>query len=92
VHLVGLDVGDVRPGRHQRAGLVDAVADRAGPAPADLGVEQLRAVGLTVLVAIATEPAAKVPWVTAQEWRRSSSEKASSLETAWLATLITVQP
>jgi hypothetical protein len=55
VHLVRLDVGDVRARSHQRAGLVDAVADRAGAAPADLGIDQLCPVRLIVLIAVAAE-------------------------------------
>ena len=61
VQLVRLDVGDVRLRRDRAAGLVDPVGDRRGAAAADLRVDQLVAVALAVLVAIAGEQRGERP-------------------------------
>ena len=53
VDFIVLDIRDVRPGRDEAAGLVQSVGERAGAAAADLGVDQLVAERLAVLVGIA---------------------------------------
>ena len=55
VNLVVFNVRNMGPGRHEAAGLVQAVGEGVGAAAADLRVDQLVAEGFTVLVGIAGE-------------------------------------